>query len=185
MAQMKRNLNLEEVNSDAFMGIPFLNYQTIPQKMLFWGSMIFGIILNLVSIFAFSANANIAVLLMLLPLIFGVAFGCNYNQDLSLFQYLMLILKKPAKKYASKPTEDILQLRNSAKQFELEERKREQQRNPVTAESQKKLLIKLLIGIVAFILFLVIVLGVLGNRKENELHHTIEVGISETVGGIV
>jgi len=183
MAQMNRNLNLEEVNSDAFMGIPFLNYQTILQKVIFWGSMILGIAMNLISIFVFSANANLAVLLTLLPLVFGVAFGCNYNQDLTLFQYLILTLKKPSKKYTSKPTEDIIQLRNSAKQFEQEERLRERQQNVPTAESQKKLLIKLGIGIVVFILFFVIVLGVIGKRDENELHHM--VSNTEMVGGIV
>lgn len=183
MAQMNRNLNLEEVNSDAFMGIPFLNYQTLPQKIFFWGSVILGVVTNLISIFVFSANTNLAVLFTLLPLIFGVAFGCNYNQDFSLFQYLILILKKPSKKYVSKPTEDIIQLRNSARQFEQEERMRERQQNIVTAESQKKLLIKLVIGIILFILFFAVVLGLLGNREESEIHHT--VSITETVGGIV
>lgn len=183
MAQMNRNLNLEEVNSDAFMGIPYLNYQTIFQKILFWGSVILGIALNLVSVFVFSANGNLAVLLTLLPLAFGVAFGCNYNQDLSLFQYLILVLKKPSIIYTSKPTEDILQLRNTAKQFEQEEKLRERQQNPVTAESQKKLLMKLGIGIVVFILFIVIVLGILGSKKENEIHHT--VALTESTGGII
>ena len=36
MATMNRNINLEEINADAFMGIPFLNHQTIIQKVEFW-----------------------------------------------------------------------------------------------------------------------------------------------------
>lgn len=184
MAQMNRNLNLEEVNSDAFMGIPFLNYQTVIQKMIFWGSVLIGIAMNLIGIFFFSVNANVAVLLTLLPLVFGVAFGCNYNQDLSLFQYLLLILTRPSKKYVSKPTEDIVQLRKLEKQFEQEELLRKRQQNQATAESQKKLLFKLGIGILIFIVALVVLWSALGHRDKDELHHTVA-DVTENVGGIV
>lgn len=35
MASMNRNVNLEEINTDAFMGITYLNYQSLAQKFLF------------------------------------------------------------------------------------------------------------------------------------------------------
>lgn len=37
MASMNRNVNLEEVNTDAFMGISYLNYQSMLQKVVFIG----------------------------------------------------------------------------------------------------------------------------------------------------
>ena len=111
MATMNRNVNLEEINSDAFMGIPFLNHQTIGQKVIFWGSVVVAVIWNILGTFLFHINAGIIIALTLVPLAFGVAFGCNYNQDLSLLEYLKLILFKPATAYYTKPVEDLEQIK--------------------------------------------------------------------------
>ena len=48
MASMNRNVNLEEVNTDAFMGISYLNYQSMLQKVVFIGGIVIGIAINLV-----------------------------------------------------------------------------------------------------------------------------------------
>ena len=40
MASMNRNVNLEEVNTDAFMGISYLNYQSMLQKVVFIGGIV-------------------------------------------------------------------------------------------------------------------------------------------------
>ena len=60
MASMNRNVNLEEINTDAFMGISFLNYQSLPQKIVFIGGVVAGIAINLIGTFVFNININVA-----------------------------------------------------------------------------------------------------------------------------
>ena len=88
MASMNRNVNLEEINTDAFMGISYLNYQSIPQKIVFIGGVLVGIALNLIGTFILDISINVSILLNLVPLLVGVVFGCNYNEDLSLIKYM-------------------------------------------------------------------------------------------------
>lgn len=172
MATMNRNVNLEEINSDAFMGIPFLNHQTISQKVLFWGSVIIAVIWNILGTFLFHINAGIIIALTLVPLAFGVAFGCNYNQDLSLLEYLKLILFKPATVYVTKPMEDLEQIKTAAARMDREAELLEKQKE-VTPEQQRKLLIRLLTGVLVVVILFIIVLIVLIASKEYVLHHVI------------
>lgn len=173
MATMNRNVNLEEINSDAFMGIPFLNYQTVFQKGIFIGSIIVGIGLCFVSIFFLDLGANVAVLLTLLPLIPGIAFGCNYNQDLSLLKYLKLILFKPSNILYSKSTEDLLQLRNAADRIKQEEELKQREAQKASPEQQRKLLLKLIIGIIAFFIFMAVIIFIIMQTKTDSIHHTV------------
>ena len=46
MAQMNRNVNLEEIDSDALFGIEALKNQTILQKIVFWGCVLLGVLAN-------------------------------------------------------------------------------------------------------------------------------------------
>ena len=87
MASMNRNVNLEEVNTDAFMGISYLNHQSMLQKVVFVGGIVIGIAINLVGTFVLDISINITMILTLLPIILGVAFGCNFNEDLSLILF--------------------------------------------------------------------------------------------------
>ncbi len=172
MATMNRNVNLEEINSDAFMGIPFLNHQTIGQKVIFWGSVVVAVIWNILGTFLFHINAGIIIALTLVLLAFGVAFGCNYNQDLSLLEYLKLILFKPATAYYTKPVEDLEQIKIAAARMDKEAELLEKQKE-VTPEQQRKLLIRLLSGVLIVVLLFVIFLIVLIASKEDVLHHVI------------
>ena len=43
MAQMNRNVNLEEIDSDALFGIDALKNQSIFQKFIFFGAVIAGV----------------------------------------------------------------------------------------------------------------------------------------------
>ena len=179
MATMNRNINVEEINSDAFMGIPYLNHQSLLQKAVFVGSIFAGIGLNLFSNFKLHINPNIAVLLTILPLLVGVAYGCNYNEDLSLIKYFKLLMLKPSKAYYSKPTEDLEQLRNSAERIRQEEELKKRQQQQATPEEQRKLLIKFLVGILIFIIALVAMVMVIKGTKKEDVHH--RVAIESTV----
>ena len=46
MAQMNRNVNLEEIDSDALFGIDALKNQSILQKIVFFGCVIAGVLVN-------------------------------------------------------------------------------------------------------------------------------------------
>lgn len=173
MATMNRNVNVEEVNSDAFMGIPFLNHQTALQKALFWGSVVAAVGWNISGTFFLHINANIIVFSSLLPLAFGVAFGCNYNQDLSLIAYLRLILFKPAAVYITKPTEDLEQIKIAAARMDKEAELREKQKD-VTPEQQRRLLIRLISGIAAAAVLFIIALIVISSSDKDVLHHIIQ-----------
>lgn len=171
MAQMNRNLNLEEINCDAPLGIPYLMHQSLLQKIIFWGSVILAVGINLFGNIYLHINANIVVALTLIPLSIGVALGCNYNEDLSLVKYLVLILSKPTKFYRTKPMDDVQQLRASAKQVEEEIRLKNKSNVP-TPEEQRRLLITLLLGILIFVAVLISVLVIINCNRTEEIHHT-------------
>lgn len=173
MATMNRNINLEEINADAFMGIPFLNHQTIIQKVEFWGGIIIAVIWNIVANFVLHLNPMVIVIFTLIPVLIGSIFGCNYNQDLSLIKYIHLILNKPATVLVSKPTEDLIQIKMAASRIAQDKELKEKQANAASPEEQRKLLIKVGIGAVAFILFFVIVIVLLLAGKTEEIHHIV------------
>ena len=174
MASMNRNVNLEEINTDAFMGISFLNYQSLPQKAIFIGGIVAAIAINLVGTFVFDISMNFSMFLAFIPLLIGTAFGGNYNEDLSLIQYFRLLISKPAKAYYSKPVEDLEQLHNAEMRIRKEEELRKQQQEKLSDEAQKKLLIKMgIIAAISIIIFIALVV-VLKATKKNELHHTIQ-----------
>lgn len=175
MASMNRNTNLEEINTDALMGIPFLMHQTFLQKVLFFGSVILGVVLNVCCISVFQMNALLSVFITLFPLLFGIANGCNYNEDLSLLQYIKLILRKPSKVYYSKSTEDIEYLRAAEERIRMEEMQKRLREQRATPEAQRKLLVKLVVGfVVAIVLFIVLIVVLLSTKSDEVLHHTVD-----------
>lgn len=173
MATMNRNVNLEEINSDAFLGIPFLNYQTPVQKLIFWGSVIVGVLWNILATFVFHINSTVVILITIFPLLLGVLFGCNYNQDLTLIQYIVLILFKPSKVYVNKPYEDLKQIKATKERMKKEEELRLREELKASPEEQKKLLIKLLFGAGIAILLFVILLIVIASTRTDVIHHII------------
>lgn len=171
MATMNRNVNLEEVNSDAFMGITFLNYQSGVQKAIFFGSVIASIAWALFGTFALHISNSILMVGIIAPLVPGVLFGCNFNQDLSLFNYLKILVFKPREVYLSKPTESYEQIREMALKMEKCDKVRMSEQSP---EMRRRLLLKMGVGALAFIAFIIIIRIVIGaTREEVPMHHVI------------
>ena len=133
MATMNRNA------TPIFLGIPFLNYQSPFQKLIFWGSVIVGVLWNILATFVFHINSNIVVIVTIFPLMLGVLFGCNFNQDLTLFQYIILILFKPSKVYVNKPSEDLKQIKATKERMKKEEELRMREELKASPEEQKRL----------------------------------------------
>lgn len=173
MATMPRNINLEEVGTDALFGIEYLNHQTILQKIFFFGGIALGIIWNIVGNFFLHCNVALIILGTLICIFFGVILGCNFNQDLTLIQYFKLIFFHSETIYVSKPTEELKQIKQANAKMIKEKELREKQQQSVSAEEQHKFLIKVLavVGIV-FLLFVLIVILLLNGQQE-DVHHIV------------
>lgn len=177
MATMNRNVNLEEVNSDAFMGISYLNHQSLLQKAVFVGGIVAGIAINLIGTFMLEISINVTIVLTLIPLLMGVAFGCNYNEDLSLIKYFRLLISKPVKIYYSKPTEDLAQLHVAAERIRQEEELIKQQQEKMSDEAQKRLLVKLgIFALLAIVIFALVII-LINAMQTDEIHHTVDLAI--------
>lgn len=168
MATMNRNENLEEINTDALLGIPYLNYQTAGQKLFFFGSVVVSIVIMLIGSFIWNMSPGVLTFLIMIPLGIGVLFGCNYNQDLSLIKFIVLRLTNKKTTLTSQPMEDFLSNKSeivSAVQVEevdMDELK----------EQQRKLLRKVVLGCVIAIISMIIVLVIISALKESEpIHH--------------
>ena len=111
MASMQRNVDLEEIESDAPLGLDFLKYQTPFQKIWLISMIFTGVGLMLLGTFVLKININICVVFVFVPLLFGILFGANYNQDFSVFQYIVHTLKKSSVKYVFDSTESEIGLK--------------------------------------------------------------------------
>lgn len=175
MAQMSRNVNLEEIDADTLFGIDALKNQSILQKIVFWGSVIAGVFLNVLLPLYFEISSIICVFIFLGLLLIGVAFGCNYTEDMTYGKYMMYFFFKPTTSLFYQSTEDVEHIREKGLEIKKEEDlafRRHQQANP---KEQKKLLIK----VVAFLIVLVISITaafIYSSIKEKQnLHHSVEI----------
>ena len=175
MAQMNRNVNLEEIDSDALFGIDALKNQTIFQKIVFFGSVIAGVLLN-VLLPLYCDTPRIACILMFLGLLLiGVAFGCNFNEDLSLIKYFKLLVSKPVETFYSKPAEDLEQLHQEADRIKEDAELKQKQQEKMSDEAQRKLLIRMgVVAVVVVVVFVAVLVGIKTMQPE-ELHHTVQI----------
>ena len=175
MASMNRNVNLEEVNTDAFMGISYLNYQSMLQKVVFIGGIVIGIAINLVGTFLLEININVTMILTLVPILSGVAFGCNFNEDLSLIKYFKLLISKPVETFYSKPAEDLEQLHQEVDRIKEEAELKQRQQEKMSDEAQRKLLIRMgVVAVVVIVVFVAVLVGIKMMQPE-ELHNTVKI----------
>lgn len=174
MAQMNRNVNLEEIDADALFGIDALKNQTIFQKIIFFGSVIAGVLLNVLLPLFLETPRIVCILIFMALLLIGVAFGCNYTEDMTYGKYLYFFFFKPSTPLYFRSTEDVKAIKEAAKRLEAEEEmllRKKQQADPA---AQRKLLIK----VIAFVVVLAIAIGgifVAGHIKDKRnLHHRAE-----------
>lgn len=173
MAQMNRNVNLEEIDSDALFGLDALKNQTFLQKIIFFGAVIIGVLANVLLPLFMETPRIVCILIFMVLLLIGVAFGCNYTEDMTYGKYLYYFFFKPTTHIVCESTEDVSQIKKKALELKKEEDMKLQQQRTATPEAQRKLLIKL----VAFVLVLVIAIaGVFiyaGTKEETVGHHVV------------
>ena len=174
MAQMNRNVDLEEIDSDALFGIDALKGQTILQKIVFWGSVTGGVLLNVCLPLFFHTSRILCVVLFLILLFIGVAFGCNYTEDMTYGKYLWCFFFKPEREAVYRSTEDITEIRKKAELIRKQEEMKLQAKKQADPKEQRKLLMKLLI----FGTILAVAVGGLmfykTRKAVDEIHHTVE-----------
>ena len=175
MAQMNRNVNLEEINSDALFGIDALKNQSIIQKIIFFGCVIGGVLVNVLLPIFYGTSTITCVIMFLGLLLIGVAFGCNYTEDMTYGRYMYYFFFKPTKPLYFESTEDVIMFREKAKELKKEEELLLRQKQQADPKAQKKLLVKL----IAFVLVLVIVIGAVFmyrfQKDKDNMHHNVEV----------
>ncbi|MSS64304.1 hypothetical protein [Velocimicrobium porci] len=182
MAQMNRNVNLEEIDSDALFGIDALKNQTIFQKIVFFGSVIAGVLLNVLLPLYCDTPRIVCILMFLGLLLIGVAFGCNYTEDMTYGKYLYCFFFKPSITLFYESTEDVEKIKEKAIVLKREEDmklRRQQQADPV---AQRKLLIKLVLFVVVIAIAIGSVFIYKGINEDKNLHHEVERVMEEEDG---
>ncbi len=109
----ERNIDIDEIETDATFGIEYLSHQTFTQKLTFWGSAILAGLIFFASSFGLIATdfkflSNLATIALIAV---GVLFGTNYNEFMPMWKFALLILFQREKKYTPETPEDIRYLR--------------------------------------------------------------------------
>lgn len=175
MAQMNRNVNLEEIDADALFGIDALKNQSILQKIIFFGCLIIGVLLNVLLPLFFGTPRILCVVLFLGLLLIGVAFGCNYTEDMTYGKYMFYFFFKPTAPLDYKSTEDVGEIRKKALELKREEELLLRQSKQADPKAQRKLLIKVICFVVAMAVLIGAVFIYSGVKDKNNLHHRVEV----------
>lgn len=172
MAQMNRNVNLEEIDSDALFGLDALKNQTVFQKIIFFGSVIAGVMLNVMLPLFLETPRFLCVMMFLALLLIGVAFGCNYTEDMTYGKYMYMFFFKPTTSLQFHSTEDVEKIREKTEVLKREEDMMLRQKQQADPGAQRKLLVK----VIAFVLVLAMAIGAVfiyaGMKNEGNLHHT-------------
>ena len=121
MAQMNRNVNLEEIDSDALFGIEALKNQTLVQKIVFFGCVLLGVLANVLLPMFYGTPTIVCILIFMAFLLVGVAFGCNYTEDMTYGKYMYCYFFKPVKTLRYESTEDIGRIKKKAEELKKEE----------------------------------------------------------------
>lgn len=179
MAQMNRNVNLEEIDSDALFGIDALKNQSILQKIVFFGCVIAGVLVNVLLPLYFETPRIVCILIFLGLLLVGVAIGCNYTEDMTYGKYMFYFFFKPTTPLFYESTEDVEKIREKAEIIKREEEmmlRRQQQADPM---AQRKLLMKVIIFVIVLVVSIGAVFIYSGMKENDNLHHKVEMVTEE------
>lgn len=115
----------------------------------------------------------VCVFLFLGCILVGIAFGCNYTEDLTYGKYLYCYFFKPVKTLRYESTEDIELIKKRAEELKKEEDlllKRERNADP---KAQRKLLVRLLAFVLIMVILLLSALVYVKAVKPKSYHHEV------------
>ena len=78
-------------------------------------------LLNVLLPLFFQTPRIVCILIFMALLMVGVAFGCNYTEDMSYGKYLYFFFFKPTQPLLYESTEDVIKIREKAKELQREE----------------------------------------------------------------
>ncbi len=107
----------------------------------------------------------------MLMLLIGVAFGCNYTEDMTYGKYLYFFFFKPTKHILYESTEDVERMKKKAEELKKEEEMKLQRQKAADPEAQRKLLIKMVAFIVTLVVIVAGVMIYAGTKEETIGHH--------------
>ena len=122
------------------------------------------------------------VFMFIALLLVGIAFGCNYTEDMTYGKYLYFFFFKPTKHLLYESTEDVERMKKKAEEIKREEEMRLQRQKAADPKAQKKLLMKLVIFILVIVNAIAGAFLYAGNKDESVKHHTIEEVMEEVDG---
>ena len=179
MAQMNRNVNLEEIDSDALFGIDALKNQTFGQKIIFFGCLLLAVLANVLLPMFYGTPTIVCIAIFMVFLAIGVAFGCNYTEGMTYGRYLYFFFFKPTKPLRFESTEDVVKIREKAEEIKKEEELMLRQKQQANPEEQRKLLVKML---AFFVILIGVIIGVFvysGIKEDEYKHHEVEIEMEE------
>ena len=171
--QFERNINLEEIDSDALFGIQYLAHQTMTQKVILWGNVIIGAVCFIVTQMVFQAPFLLSFFGSLIFVGLGFLFGANQNEHMTIGAYLKLVFFKPVKYVNFKSTEDVSLMKEEAGKLKVEEQREERKKAVATPEGQKRSLILVVVLMVVFLVFAFAILGLKSYKENHMTHHTV------------
>ena len=171
--QFERNVNLEEIDSDAVLGIKYLSHQTLLQKAIFWGcvviAVVFFLMTQLFAILPFILSFFVSMLFAGI----GFLFGANQNENLTIAQYVKLLFFKPVRYVDFKSTEDIYLMQDEAIKIKEEEEARKKREQSASPESQRRLLIIFITMCSLIVVIFIAGMSVKAYKNSHFEHHTI------------
>ena len=174
--QFERTTNLEEIDSDALFGIEYLAHQTLGQKIILWGNVIIAAFSFILMDMFMHSPFIVTFAVMFVFLTFGVLFGANQSENLTIGGYLKLVFFKPSKHVNFESTEDVSTMKDEAELIKAESAVLEKRENAVTPEGQRRSLIIVIVLIIVVLLFAIGLFSLKSYRVNNAPeHHTVGV----------
>ena len=171
--QFERNVNLEEIDSDALFGIEYLAHQSLAQKIFLWGNVILAIFGFIILKMFFDAPIVVTFPLLLFLLTIGFLFGANQSENLTIAGYLKLLFFKPIKYVNFKSTEDIHTMKEEASKLKNEEKIQQKREVEATPEGQRRSLLLVIGLVVAIIIFVIVMYALKSYKISHSVHHTV------------
>jgi len=181
--QFERNVNLEEIDSDALFGIQYLSNQTLFQKVILWGNVIVGAGTFIVTQMVYNAPFLVSFFLSLVFVGTGFLFGANQNEHMTVGEYLKLMFFKPVKYVNFMSSEDMYVMKDEAEKLKAEAEVEERRKIAATPESQRRSLILIIVLMAAFLIFACTLFGLSSYKKSHMTHHIVTYNMGQEIVG--
>lgn len=171
---MERNLNLEEIGGDALFGLKAFKYQSIGQKVLFFGLVGLGVLTNVALPLIFDISRLVCVFILIILLLIAVSFGCNYEEGITYGRYAYQLIFKPVRRIDFISSLDKKRLRKKNNELIEKENEKLKQIKSIDKGEQRKLIKKLIIFAALIIVIIIGAFTFSSIKDRTNIHHEVE-----------